>query len=306
VNNIRDDFTFIHELIYKLKARDAMTSKLITASPENTLRDVQRMLRENRISGVPVVDGDRLVGIVSIEDIINALDKGYIEEKVEKWMTRNVVTIRDNVSLIRAVGEFEKHRFGRLPVVDEEGKLVGIITRGDIVTLLMLELNKLAELHACREAQRIVETSEVATSKGEVTLEVNVKAGDFDNAGIISGQIKKELEARGVDRGVIKRAAIAVYESETNIIIHSIGGKITAHISDEKITIKAVDWGPGIENVEQAMQPGFSTASEFIRALGFGAGMGLNNIQRCADKFEIKSTPGVGTELNIEISFNSR
>ncbi|HID57257.1 TPA: CBS domain-containing protein [Candidatus Poribacteria bacterium] len=305
MKEIRDDFTPAHELIYKLKVQDAMTTRLITVRPENTMREVQRRLRENRISGMPVVDGDKLVGIVSIEDIINALDKGYIEEKVGKWMTKDVVTIQDNISLIRAVAEFEKHRFGRLPVVDEKGKLIGIITRGDIVKRLMLELNKIAELHASEEAQRIVEASILSPPKGDVTIEVSVKAGGFDNAGIISSQIKRELEARGIDRQTIRRAAIALYEAETNIIIHSIGGKITAHVSDDRIRIKAVDWGPGIEDVEQALQPGFSTASEFIRALGFGAGMGLNNIQRCADKFMIKSTPGVGTELDIEIYFTS-
>lgn len=301
---IADDFTFIQELVYQLKVRDAMTTKVITVTPDHTLREVQRILREARISGVPVVEGDELVGIVSIEDIIKALDKGYIEEKVGKWMTKNVVTIRDNVPLVRAVAEFERHKFGRLPVVDKDGKLVGIITRGDIVKRLMFELNKLAEMHASKEAQRMVCAPEAPRS-GEVVLEADVRAGDFDNAGIISSQIKKELEARGIDRKIIRRAAIATYEAETNIIIHSIGGKITVHITDDKIAIKAVDWGPGIEDVQKALQPGFSTASEFIRALGFGAGMGLNNIQRCADKFEIKSTLGLGTELNIEIYFDS-
>lgn len=302
--NEQDEFTVINELVYEFKVRDAMTKKVITVHPENTLREVQVILRENRFSGVPVMDKGQLVGIVSLEDIIKALDKGYIEEKVGKWMTKNVVTIRDNVSLSQAVSEFQIHKYGRLPVMDENQKLVGIITSGDIVTHLMLELNRIAEVYAYSESKRIAEMRKTDISPSEVSIEVNVRSNDFDNAGIVSQKIKEELVSRGIDSKVTRRAAIATYEAETNIIIHSIGGKILAHIFEDKIIIYAIDWGPGIEDIEQAMQPGFSTATELVRALGFGAGMGLNNIKKCADKFEIESEPDVGTKLAIEIQFN--
>jgi len=102
MNEDGNDLTISHELVYELKVRDAMTTKLITATPENSLRDIQKLMRENRISGVPILDGDKLVGIVCLECIINALDKGYIEERVKERMTKNVITLRDNVSLVRA------------------------------------------------------------------------------------------------------------------------------------------------------------------------------------------------------------
>jgi len=304
MNEDGNDLTISHELVYELKVRDAMTTKLITATPENSLRDIQKLMRENRISGVPILDGDKLVGIVCLECIINALDKGYIEERVKERMTKNVITLRDNVSLVRASIEFEKYKFGRFPVVDENQRLVGIITRGDIITRIMLELTKIASEIERREAELIGRAG--YESEEEVILEADVKAGDFDNAGIISSRIKKELTSRGVSPKITRRAAISAYEAEANIVIHSIGGKIIARILKDKIIIQAVDWGPGIEDIEKAMQPGFSTASEFIRTMGFGAGMGLNNIERCADKFEIESQPGIGTELNIEILFDSQ
>lgn len=138
------DLTLVSELVYQLKTRDAMR-RVITCRPEQTLRDVQHLLRANRISGVPVVKDGFLLGIVSIEDIIKALDKGYIDETVEKWMTREVVTVRVDTPLRQAVDCFERYQFGRLPVVDAEGKPVGIITPEDIVFRLMLELTRIAE-----------------------------------------------------------------------------------------------------------------------------------------------------------------
>jgi len=161
MNLYRNDYPVSHELIYQLKIRDAMTTELITATPENTLRDIQKLLRDNRITGAPVLDGDKLVGIVCIEDIIKALDKGYIEEKAEKWMTKNIITLQDDVSLVRASIKFEKYNFGRFPVVNENQQLVGIITRGDIVTRIMFELTAITEEIERREYELINQKREI-------------------------------------------------------------------------------------------------------------------------------------------------
>lgn len=294
-------FSLAHELIYTLKVRDAMQTDLITVTPQTTLRQVQQLLREHRFSGTPVLEDGRLVGIVSIEDIINALDQGYIGDPVGNRMTRDVVTIRDNSPLRRAVEYFQKYAFGRLPVVDAAGSVVGILTPADVVMRLMVELNRMAEDAARRETELLRDAGTRVTNGQEVRLEFEINAGDFDNAGIASARIKTALKERGVDAKIGRRAAIATYEAETNIIIHSIGGKITASIDGRRILIEAKDWGPGIENVDQAMQPGFSTASELVRAMGFGAGMGLPNIRKCADRFRIESKAGAGTRLEIEI-----
>ena len=106
-------------LVYELRLRDAMSKPPITAAPTDTLRAVQHLMKARRISGVPISNGDKLLGLISIEDIIRALDKGYIDDRVEQHMTRNVITLRDHFSLVRAVAEFDRHEFGRFPVLDE-------------------------------------------------------------------------------------------------------------------------------------------------------------------------------------------
>lgn len=304
VINSTNGFSVAHELVYTLKVRDAMSRNVVTVTPDNSLREVQSLLREHRISGTPVIEDSRLVGIVSLEDIIAALDHGHIEARVGDWMSSNVVTIQENMPLRRAVEFFQRYHFGRLPVLDAEGKLCGVLTQADIVVRLMLELNRMAEDAARREMALLQRAGAPITRGEEVTMEFPVNAGDFDSAGIASARIKTALKERGVDAKVARRAAIATYEAETNIIIHSIGGAITARIGAESVTIQAADWGPGIENVEMALRPGFSTASELVRAMGFGAGMGLPNIQKCADRFHIDSKQGSGTRLEIVIDLH--
>ena len=112
-------------LVYELRVRDAMSKPPITAAPTDTLRAVQNLMKARRISGVPISEGDKLLGLVSIEDIIRALDKGYIDDRAEKHMARDVVTLRDHFSLVRAVAEFDRHEFGRFPVLDGNDRLVG-------------------------------------------------------------------------------------------------------------------------------------------------------------------------------------
>ena len=169
----------------------------------------------------------------------------------------------------------------------------------------MVELNRMAEEFARREIELLTGAGTRVTRGQETTMEFDVNAGDFDSAGIASARIKAALKERGADAKIARRAAIATYEAETNIIIHSIGGKITARINADRVLVEAVDWGPGIADIEQALRPGFSTATELVRALGFGAGMGLPNMQKCADRFKIESKPGTGTHLHMEFDLQS-
>ena len=139
----------------------------------------------------------------------------------------------------------------------------------------------------------------------EVTvLEFLVEKDDFENAGSASSKIKKQLQKRDVPPAIIRRIAVAMYEAEINIIIHSLGGKFTVSIYPKHIRITAADRGPGIADIEQAMREGYSTATNKVREMGFGAGMGLPNIKRCSDRFDITSTPGGSTEITFEINFD--
>jgi len=144
--------SFAQVLVFELRVRDAMTSPPITATAADSLRSIQHLMKAHRISGVPILADDVLVGIVSIEDIINALDGGHINDPVEPWMSRKIVTLRDHFSLVRAVAEFDRHGYGRFPVLDTNNRLVGIITRGDITVCLMHHLERRAEEAMSNEA----------------------------------------------------------------------------------------------------------------------------------------------------------
>jgi anti-sigma regulatory factor (Ser/Thr protein kinase) len=130
-------------------------------------------------------------------------------------------------------------------------------------------------------------------------LRYNVKAKDFVHGGEASSKIKRALEALGGHPRIVRRVAVAAYEAEVNIMIHSFGGEMIAEVRPERMRLTAIDTGPGIADVEQALQAGFSTAPDWIRELGFGAGMGLSNIKSCADDMRLTSTVGVGTRLEM-------
>ena len=295
------EFSFVEELVHRLKVFQAMSKDVVTITPQNTLRDAQITMRDARVSGLPVVKDNIMIGIVTIEDVIQALDHGYIEEPVERWMTRDVVTVESNWPLSRAMSILDRTRFGRLPVLDKDGGLCGVITPNSILRVLLNELNRL--LARDEKSEVAIETLE----NESLRLRFDVEAGDYDRAGLASVQLKRELAARGVAPAILRRVAIATHEAETNLIIHSTsGGTIIAVLAPESIRLTVTDNGPGIENIEQAMQPGYSTASDFVRSLGFGAGMGLTNIKRCTDHFELKSKPGLGTRLNLRFNLKPR
>ena len=129
----------------------------------------------------------------------------------------------------------------------------------------------------------------------------DVLGGDFTSAGQASVQVKKNLRQLGFDTEIIRRVSIAMYEGEINMVIHAGGGTAEVIVSEEYIEIILQDSGPGIKDIEQAMQAGFSTASETIRSLGFGAGMGLPNMKKNTDSMEITSTLGVGTRIVMRV-----
>jgi CBS domain-containing protein len=292
--------TLAQLLVYELRVRDAMHKDPITARPSDSLRTIQHLMKTHRISGVPITQDGKLLGVVSIEDIINALDKGHISDSSDKWMTRDPVTLRDHYTLVRAVAEFDRHGFGRFPVLDARDQLAGIITRGDISNALVHHLEQRAEEAVAHEAALVAERQ--ADEKAHrVVLRTPIKSGDFDSAGKVSQRMRETLRKRGIDPEARRRAAIVAYEAETNIIIHSIGGELRAVIEPERVVIDAMDQGPGIENLDLAMREGWSTAGPLARQLGFGAGMGLPNIKKCADRFEVRSKLGIGTHLHAEI-----
>ena len=130
-------------------------------------------------------------------------------------------------------------------------------------------------------------------------LEFDITGGDFNLAGKASSKIKSKLKQLNVDPAIIKRMVVAIYEAEVNVVAHAHSGKLSVIFEPGSIQVIITDKGPGIENIEQAMQAGFSTATQRVREMGFGAGMGLQNIKKNADELRIESRVGEGTTLNL-------
>ncbi|MBR4768189.1 MAG: ATP-binding protein [Lachnospiraceae bacterium] len=129
----------------------------------------------------------------------------------------------------------------------------------------------------------------------------DVDGSDFTSAGQASVQVKKNLRQLGMNPEIIRRVSIAMYEGEINMVIHANGGVAEVQVTESEITIILKDQGPGIPNVEQAMQEGFSTAPSSVQSLGFGAGMGLPNMKQYTDSMVIDTEVGVGTTITMKI-----
>jgi CBS domain-containing protein/anti-sigma regulatory factor (Ser/Thr protein kinase) len=294
----------VQELVYELNVEQVMTTKVVTVSPQKLMSELRELLRVHRISGVPVVEGDKLVGLVSIEDFIKCLADGEMHRTVAEKMIRKVTTLYPDEPLIYAIEKFEQTGFGRFLVVDRanKDKLVGILTKGNIVEGLLRKL----EIHYHEDELRRYRAShifsDIIADNTTLVFQYDVRGDDFIRAGECASRLKKTLTRLGFHPELTRRLGIATYEAEMNIVVFTPGGEITAKVNTHHIVVEAVDAGPGIPDIEQAMQPGFSTAPLRIRELGFGAGMGLNNIQRCTDWMHIDSTVGKGTKVQMIIN----
>ena len=137
-----------------------------------------------------------------------------------------------------------------------------------------------------------------------LSFRFDVDGDDFTCAGQASVQVKKNLRRLGLPPELIRRVSIAMYEGEINMVIHAGGGVAEVRVEPDAIEIILEDHGPGIADIEQAMQAGFSTAPDSIRSLGFGAGMGLPNMKRYTDHMQIESTVGVGTRITMRVNLD--
>ena len=135
-----------------------------------------------------------------------------------------------------------------------------------------------------------------------LTFRFVVEGDDFTTAGQASVQVKKNLRQLGLDSEVVRKVSIAMYEGEINMVIHAKGGEAVVKVTEDYIEIVLADKGPGIKNIEQAMQEGFSTAPDGIRSLGFGAGMGLPNMKRYTDSMDIDTIVGEGTTITMRVN----
>jgi len=296
----------IMELLQRLRVKDVMRDHdIISVVRTDTMHFAQNLMKRNHISGVPVVEGSRLFGIVSINDIIMALEGGWIGDPCQKHMATNLVVLEEDMPLAFALKYFENYIFGRFPVLNKERDLVGIVSQRDVTRVLMRELTKeLARLEGTPGGAQPEAKSEGALPYYSMRQFVVVR-NDLSNAGKAANEIKKMLSEAGVGKKTIRRIAVAAYELEINVCIHSLGGSITFILDSHKATVIAKDKGPGIKDVEWALRDGTSTANDWIRSMGFGAGMGLSNSKRVADVFDIKSAVPTGTTVLCEFNLDA-
>jgi CBS domain-containing protein/anti-sigma regulatory factor (Ser/Thr protein kinase) len=308
------DITRVEELAYVIRVSEVMSSRIKTASPSMRMGDVLELLRQERISGAPVVfegspedsptpsSQNALVGIISLEDLIKAMTANDLQAPVSKYMSKSIITAHSYDPVVEALKTFTKYSVGRLPVIDEQGSLVGMITKGDITRGVLNALQKDFKVEEVRRYRASHLFEDIVSDRTSLILRYHIQKGDFTRGGNASSNIKRALVRLGASPQIARRCGIAIYEAEMNLIIHTTdGGIIRIEVEPHKITMRATDDGPGIKDVELAKQAGYSTATDQVREMGFGAGMGLFNINRCVDKMILESEPGKGTHLEMKI-----
>jgi CBS domain-containing protein/anti-sigma regulatory factor (Ser/Thr protein kinase) len=290
------------ELLYELKIAQVMRKDPITIRPDATMTALRELLQQRRISGVPVVDGEKLVGLISIEDLIRWLSSDEPDCPIADQMTSSPEGLYSDQPLVHAIRRFDESGFGRFPILDRDtGKLAGILTKGSIIEGVLKQMAREFAEEELRQYRASHIFEDLLSDYKEIYLTYDVPGKDFDRAGSASTRMKKNLRRLGIRPDIVHRLAIASYEAEMNVVIYTDGGTMEFRISPHEVVLRVRDHGPGIPDVEKALQPGYSTAADWVRELGFGAGMGLPNIKKCADKLDVESHPGRGTTLKIRI-----
>ncbi len=301
-----ESITRAEELAYELRIREVMTKDVYCINPDTEMETALDTFQKRRFSGAPVTCDGELIGIISIEDLIRALRKNNLNAKVREYMTTSPITVNEYDPVVEALKTFSRTHFGRLPVLNEDQQLVGILTKGDISNGLLNALQRdyhKEELIRYR-ASHLFE--DIVSGRTSLILRYEIRKGDFIHGGNASSKIKRALLRLGATPQLARRCGIAVYEAELNLSIHKNQGvTVRIEIEPHRITMEAYDDGPGIEDIDMAMQTGYSTATHEIREMGFGAGMGLVNIKRCVDEMRLISSKERGTNLFMIMYLNN-
>jgi len=247
--------TKTQEMVYEMKVGDVMTTDVITVQAKDRMSSLRDVFRENRISGLPVLDGERLVGLISLEDFIKWLADKQDDCPVRQKMVEEVEYAYQDEPLVLAISGFEKSGVGRFPVIDSDTKrLVGILTKGDVIEGLLKKL----EIDYQNEEIRSYGTGPLFTDleadETTLTFLYSVKGHDLKQAGTSSSRLKRTLSRLGIHPDVVRRVVIASYEAEMNLVIFTEGGKIRARIRPGEVLVQVEDSGPGIADVDKALE----------------------------------------------------
>jgi CBS domain-containing protein/anti-sigma regulatory factor (Ser/Thr protein kinase) len=298
-------------MVYELTVGEVMPPTMVTVSPEQTMAEFRVILRDNRLSGTPVVENGKLVGLVSIEDLINALTDNAINAPIRERMKTKVECLYSDELLVHCIAKFSKLGFRRYPVLNRNEELMGIVTKGSIVEGLLKKLEIEYEQHESKAAlapqrptmQKFFE--DVIADEISFSFKYQITGQTLKDAGKAASELKNALKKLGVCPPLLRRIGVATYEAEINMASYTNGGVIRAQVEKWGVTVEAIDTGPGIPDVEKALQPGYSTAPDWVRELGFGAGMGLPNMKKCADEMQLKSSVPEGTHLTMQFYYTS-
>jgi CBS domain-containing protein/anti-sigma regulatory factor (Ser/Thr protein kinase) len=306
-----DRVTKTQEMVYEITVGEVMSATVVTVRPDQTMSELSILLKANRISGTPVVENGKLVGMVSIADLINALSNNDINALIRDKMKTKVECLYADELLVHCIAKFSKYGFKRYPVVNRQEELVGIITKGSIVEGLLRKLEieyeqteSKAALARHRPTMRKF-FEDVTADEISFIFKFNVAGQTLKDAGKAASELKNALKKLGVCPPLLRRIGVATYEAEINLASYTKGGEIRAQVEKWGIIVEVTDNGPGIPDVERAMQPGFSTAPDWVRELGFGAGMGLVNMKKCADEMDLRSSVPDGTHLTMQFYYTS-
>ena len=306
-----DRVTKTQEMVYEITVGEVMATNVLTVGPDQTMADLRNFMRDNRFSGAPVVENGKLVGMVSIEDLINALSECDIEAPIKHKMTTKVDCLYVDEPLVNCIAKFTRHGHTRYPVLDRKENLAGIITKGNVVEGLLKKLEieyERTEIDINRARHRPTMRQffeDVIADDISFTFIYRIAGQTLRDAGRAASDLKHALKKLGVCPPILRRIGVATYEAEINLAAYTQGGEIHAHVEKWGVIVEAIDKGPGIPDVELAMKPGYSTAPEWVRELGFGAGMGLVNMQKCSDEMELKSSVPEGTHLTMRFYYTS-
>jgi CBS domain-containing protein/anti-sigma regulatory factor (Ser/Thr protein kinase) len=306
-----DRVTKTQEMVYEITVGEVMAPKMVSVGPDQTMSEFRLILRDNRISGTPVVENGKLVGMVSIEDLINALYDNAINDPIRERMKTKVECLYSDELLVHCIAKFSKYGYRRYPVLNRENELVGIITKGSIVEGLLRKLEIEYEQHETKVSltrQRPTMRKffeDVSADEISFTFKYRVAGQTLKDAGKAASELKNALKKLGVCPPLLRRIGVATYEAEINLASYTKGGEIRAQIEKWGITVEVTDNGPGIPDIELAMKPGYSTAPDWVRELGFGAGMGLVNMKKCSDEMDLKSSVPEGTHLTMQFYYTS-
>ena len=295
----------IQELIYELKIESVMERELVGIAPDMTVMEAKDLMLQHQLNGLPVMEEQKLLGFITIADVIACLEKQFYDCRVREKMTGPpFISVYADESIVHALNKLSQSNKRRVLVFDHNENFVGIITAGDITTALLKAINLGFRQEEISQYRASHVFQDIESDETSLVLRYHVTARDFTHGGEASSKIKRAMQRLGANPQDVRKVAIAIYEAEMNLIIHTTnGGNIIAEFTPKKVTMTVSDEGPGIPDIAKAMEEGYSTSSMTIKSLGFGAGMGLPNIKRCMNEMKLESVvgegPGKGTVLTM-------